>query len=301
MNIINNIDTYISGEISHEELYKKYILLNKPCVIRNFYPITTKISKYYLDNSNNYTEGKIAHLPIGYHSDYPIDNYLLNIKMKPDTSFSKVVRSWKHQKNNRTRWHYDGNGINIFNICLSGSKRFYLNPPLSMATYPLSNIVINDKLDHDMYIDLNVSDMLFLPCFWMHSVITTSDNTFNINYIFLLDNNKITPRDKHMYTLHKMFNTYMCDNNDIEPCTRYGTNSKIESFLYGLYEMKIILIPLLFLFKFCSKRILYFITILSLILYSSTTLQKWSMGMFNLNAIYIAILALVKICYLSMN
>lgn len=304
MIIVNNIDTYLSGEISSDTLYNKYILNNKPCVIRNFYKKTNKTAKYFLDNSKNYIENSIAYLKIGTYTKYPIDDYVSNIKNKDKVIFSNTVRSWSHDNGNRTRWHYDSNGINIFNICLSGSKRFYLNPPMSMSVYPFLNICVNDKHDNNTYVDLYESDLLFLPCFWYHCVLTTSDNTFNINYKFLLDKSvaQVSERDNYVFTLHKMFSTNMCIYTHTNPCVHYGNKSYLQSFIYGVYEVKYILLLFFLLYKLIHKtkyinHFTYFMILLSIYIYSSNTVLKWSEGMINLNAIYIGIMFLLLHCY----
>ena len=38
-------------------------------------------------------------------------------------------RYWHHDKGHVTRWHFDGDGVQVINICLRGSKRFLLAPP----------------------------------------------------------------------------------------------------------------------------------------------------------------------------
>ena len=66
MKVINNIHTYESGTITHEQLYDNYILKNIPCVIKNFYPKNHKITQHYMDIRNDKPNGSIAYFEVGY-------------------------------------------------------------------------------------------------------------------------------------------------------------------------------------------------------------------------------------------
>jgi hypothetical protein len=99
-------------------------------------------------------------------------------------------RIWKHQKNNKTRWHYDGHGGDLYNICIQGSKDFYLAPPGSFPVYPLSNIALGVEFKEKYLIKLKPLEMLYIPSYWFHKVITLEDNTINMNYTFFGNHNK---------------------------------------------------------------------------------------------------------------
>jgi hypothetical protein len=108
--------------------------------------------------------------------------------LKEKITFNDGIRAWKHNKGNVTQWHYDGNGINIFNICISGRKRFYLSPPGSIPVLPLSNISLKTDIwdEQSVFVEIGVSDMLYLPPYWFHKVITLEDNTLTVNYAFYI-------------------------------------------------------------------------------------------------------------------
>jgi hypothetical protein len=154
---------------------------------------------------------------------------------------SNRVRFWEHSQGHITPWHYDGNGIDIFNISLSGSKTFYLSPPGSLKTYPLSAVAINMYAKGTHVYKLFPGDMLYIPSFWFHRVITMEDNTKNVNFSFYYTPRKISTRDCHIYKLHQALDTKMCRTYEICNIQRFcmGTNDH-PSIVYGFMEMDLV-------------------------------------------------------------
>lgn len=197
------IDTFNLSNISYNYFLKEYILKNKPCIIRNFIDeinCTADNVQTYVNskNLNSYLIGNITAL-LG-DDTLLCDNRIVR-GIKKDMEVSKTIRVWKHNKNNKTKWHYDGHGADILNICFQGSKDFYLAPPHTYNTYPLSTIAYDIDFKEKYKVQLNKNDMLYIPSFWFHKVITLEDNTINLNYMFYGHHSKklISPRDSDIF------------------------------------------------------------------------------------------------------
>ena len=105
----------------------------------------------------------------------------------------------------------------------------------------MSNIAYDIEFKEKYLIKLNPYDMLYIPSYWFHKVITLEDNTINMNYTFFgIHNKKISSkRDRELYTLHNIFNTEMCVSNETKPiCNIYPNNiyNYPSAFFRGLYE-----------------------------------------------------------------
>lgn len=295
MQIINNIITYDINEITSDELYERHILNNVPCVIKNYNKKYKEINKY-LDISKNHSGEKYIGINASMDKAYEFDSFVKQIKNK--TKFGENARRWLHMKGNVTPWHYDGDGCDILNICLAGGKRFYLSKPLSLTLYPLSNIAVSDQYRSDTYVDMVPGDMLFLPRFWFHRVVTTMDNTYNVNYAFI-SKAEIPFRDKYVYTLHKMCGSEMCKFKDTPVC--FGVKQDyFESFMYGLFEMKWIIILYILtvstLYKYFNvDYMLYGLLFMFIVIFNSSYINKVSLGIINLNAMFLGFITCLMI------
>lgn len=94
-----------------------------------------------------------------------------HVRFQPD------VRFWTHKSGHYTRAHYDANLVHILNFCLKGSKTFFLAPPGSRLTWPLTNICVNGQLTGSdvTAVTIHPGDAVYLPSRWLHAVQTTED------------------------------------------------------------------------------------------------------------------------------
>jgi dTDP-4-dehydrorhamnose 3,5-epimerase-like enzyme len=287
------IKTYTKDNISPIQFYREHIEKNRPCVIKNFYNENDKCYKYYIENINNVKEYKIGYAPV-----YSIKSRCLNNFMKEINKLTTIIddtRMWKHNKGNTTPFHYDGNGQNVINICLSGSKRFYLAPPSSIPVYPLSNIAIHyNNWDSD-YIDIEKGDLLYIPSYWFHKVVTLKNNTITVNHLFFHKNNNLyaSHRDLYLYTIHSYLNSSMCDNNI---CNLTKKKPLFYCLLFGIYEISWIYFILFIIFLTLYKhnlqmyRILNIISFISMLyLYKDKYLDIVSCGISKLFSLYLFI------------
>lgn len=54
-------------------------------------------------------------------------------------------------KNNITQWHYDGNGIDVINICFNCKKKL-LSEPNRQIVIPFTNITLLETYEKNMNI-----------------------------------------------------------------------------------------------------------------------------------------------------
>lgn len=258
------IDTYDLGEITWDDFKNNYIYRNKPCIIKKFINnANCPIEKFqeFVNNKNN-TSFLIGNITALHGESVNLCNNSLVKGIENEMIVADKYRIWKHQKNNKTKWHYDGHGGDLYNICIQGSKHFYLAPPGSFPVYSLSNIALDIEFNEKYLIKLNPSEMLYIPAYWFHKVITLEDNTINMNYTFYGSHNKqiSSQRDRDLYTLHNIFNSRMCvaDSTKII-CDIYSLNGYVypSAILRGFYET----IPffVIFLVLFSINQILSFV------------------------------------------
>jgi len=283
-----------NNNISPLYFYKEHIEKNRPCVIKNFYNENDNCYKYYSKNIN-----KVKEYKIGYASVYSTKSVCFNDFMKEINKLTTIVdetRMWKHNKDNLTLFHYDGNGQNVINICLSGSKRFYLAPPSSIPVYPLSNIALHYNNWDSNYADIEKGDLLYIPSYWFHKVLTLENNTVTVNHLFFHKNNNLyaSHRDLYLYTLHKYLNSFMCIDNKI--CNLTKKKPLIYCLLFGIYEVSWIYIILSIIFLAAYKNNLQIYKILNIVsfvaiiyLYKDKYINNVSSGISKLFSLYLFI------------
>lgn len=212
---------------------------------------------------------------------------------------NNFIRLWKHNAGNLTQWHYDGNGTDLLNISLTGAKHFYLSPPDSLPLYPLSNIALPIDFKETSLVEIKPGDMLYIPAYWFHKVITTEDNTMNINYVMYNKNNAKIASSRHqeIFMLHKLANTTM----DKEILCVHDTsvqNAITRGFIETWYIF-LIFILLFFLFLRINKKftLIYIIVliIMSFICFGFRGLDGISSGISRLVGLYIFIYSMILI------
>ncbi len=291
------------NQINYEIFFKKYVLESKPCLIKNFSKPDDLCKKYYTENTG-YTVQYA-----GNAKNYHLDTQCLNeffVGLQKYVQFDKETRAWKHSAGNITPWHYDGNGVNVTNVCYSGSKRFYLSPPGSLHTLPVSNISIGHEKWNNNYVDIYPGDFLYIPAYWFHKVECLKDNTFTINHNFYhKSNNKFsTNRDLYLYTLHSFLSTNMCANNSI---CKYSKKNLPSALLFGFYEFAPFYLLLLFITvgaykikKSLAVNFLVLVGLVCLILSISPKLNQITSGISKIYSFYIFIYIFIAIGFIKL-
>jgi hypothetical protein len=236
--------------ISNIEKIIKAIKNNEPLLIKNFvddiYKGEIKFLLKKLEKNNN-----IAYNPLIKSYYKSLDKYKFYKETKTELLKEKNFicdpqsRIWRHNKYNLTKFHYDGNGINVVNICLKGSKKFILTPPSSQTNIPFINLSLcntSPKQDVKEFI-VEKYDLFLIPSFWYHEVLTLEDNTATVNLCITdkkcdIDNNNIMK-----YRFHSLFKTEMIK----EPIIKVAKNKKITVFNFSKEYLKESMLLILFI------------------------------------------------------
>jgi len=194
------------------------IKINKPILIKNFISknkykesIEELIKLSNLSNNkNNFLQGSKY---IQSKNNSLINDILKELNINKNIKIYDEYRIWNHKKNNITQWHYDGNGIDVINICLFGKKKFILAEPNSQITFSFTNITILETHKKEYAYILEPGDLLLIPRFWFHKVISLKDNTITMNFCITNNYNNIPNNLKMLYNLHNYLHTSMSKQN----------------------------------------------------------------------------------------
>lgn len=282
---------YNNNEITPDDFIKLHLQKNIPCVIKNFLSdkqcSPDQFKKYITNNKlDSYNIGNITTHSIKTDSFCNDNKYIKALQSDSDLLIIDEWRIWKHNKDNFTKWHYDGNGSDLLNISIQGSKRFYLAPPNSFPVYPLSNIAIHYNFKETIVYDLMPKDMLFIPAYWFHQVLTLEDNTINVNFTMFNKKNQLIahPRNIELYVLHKFFDTNMCKF----PICDITKNPLYKGIIRGLIEMIPIYIIIILLFYFLKKTVYrrIFLSILIILCFYLILNKKLVIDTFGISYLY---------------
>lgn len=225
---------------------------NKPILIKNFID-TSSSYKSEIKNLLNELKKKnnIAYNPLIKSYYKALDNYNFYKDTKKELLKEKNFvcdpqsRIWRHKKDNLTKFHYDGNGINVVNICLEGSKKFILTPPSSQTNIPFINLSLfnTNKKETTKEFIVEKNDLFLIPSFWYHEVLTLEDNTTTVNLCITdkkcdIDNNNLMK-----YRFHSLFRTAMIN----EPIINVAKNKKITVFNFSKEYLKESILLILFI------------------------------------------------------
>ncbi len=281
------------------DIIYKSVEENKPLYIKNFLKLLNvddSVKKFLSEykkpeDINSYLKGA-SYVKTNKNTNYEFIGKLKDLFNTPNYLVEDDTRFWCHEAGNLTQFHYDGNGIEVLNVCLAGKKKFTLSPPGSQLNVPFSNISLI-KYDADVVTEyiLEPGDLLLIPHFWYHEVLTLENGTVTININFV-DKNINIPNDKlTVYKIHEKLKTEM-SNMDL---FKIVNDLEIDpfSFIYN-YLLEMICLFLLFILIIWIQKKIQFnyineIFIIFLLGYSIDT-WKTSLGIsyiFTINYILI--------------
>ena len=133
---------------------------------------------------------------------------------------------------------------------------------------PLSNISLIKNLDdcnYDYILDVNPGDLLYIPSYWWHKVLTLENESININFNFYCRNHKLNERQKNIYTLHKLTKSRL-NNDNIYNFANLDTVTIYSMVKLFIKECNILILLILYLGYFCSNYNIYNIIFILLIL-----------------------------------
>lgn len=112
-----------------------------------------------------------------------------------DVSWRRThVRLWSSPQGYITAWHYDGNGLSGLNVQVLGRKYWQIVAPSTpMRAKPFINMMIQEKIPLSARqkqtlewaeFESRPGDMVFVPRFWYHYVLSLDDWNANVNVVF---------------------------------------------------------------------------------------------------------------------
>ncbi|GAA0398311.1 hypothetical protein GCM10009133_03950 [Cocleimonas flava] len=190
------------SSISSEVFTEKYYKTETPVIIENIgqdWPaISTWSEDYIREKLAKDAKAKAASLwywmekgslEEDYQTPEIIDQLLDTENVFPR---NELMRIWAHPQGNVSSWHYDANMVNVFNVQMTGKKKWYLvSPETPLDCYPFTSFAIMDGNDEKIFnnknytrVILNQGDMLYIPPLWFHKVVSLEEENLNLNWIF---------------------------------------------------------------------------------------------------------------------
>jgi Cupin-like domain len=192
----------VKKNISPEEFAAKYYLPQVPVAIIGIaldWPAVRLWTPEYLIGKLKGTSIERA-----YHFDIAMDHALARDCEVPSlidflrgrssvSTRRQSMRVWISGKGTQTRWHYDGNSLQVANIQVRGRKRFSLiSPETPLTCFGFGQSARRGYIDlSEINIPVNFTiceimagDMIFIPQHWYHSVLSLDRENLNINWVW---------------------------------------------------------------------------------------------------------------------
>ncbi len=218
------------ASLSFESFWHNYVVAEQPVIIEGI----GSNWKAKLDWTEAYLQMKLADEPSAQAATlwYWMGNNALSDDYETPSivaktidchdvfSRSKAMRLWTHPEGNLSSWHYDASMVNVFNVQVTGRKKWSLiSPETPVDCYPFTNFAILDgkgesifKNKHYTRFELNTGDMLFLPALWFHQVEACEPENISLNWVFTKKTTGITSkafkRDYDRYFLAEYFSNH---------------------------------------------------------------------------------------------
>jgi hypothetical protein len=194
----------ISRDTPFEEFDRRYYLPQRPVIVEGVtqgWAATTRWTPDYLKSivgDSNGIKESLYWFDVGdevFRADYQVPSFQQRLHEAHQTlRRENSARLWIAARGTRTRWHYDGNGVNGFNVQVKGGKRFFLvspETPLPCASFSFFCRAGYDEPERVLganynfaAVELHEGDMLFLPQQWAHYVESLDDFNANINWVW---------------------------------------------------------------------------------------------------------------------
>lgn len=192
------------SELSYKEFVDKYLIPEKPVIIRNAKTFNTDILTHDYLKENFMDEDQRE---AGWFTSELVDSetiripeFILATLNRDDISVRKSpMRLFLHPAGNFTLPHYDASSMHGFNQQIIGKKHWVItspNTPLPCIPFIFAGSVGKDfkynRNIHDYYeFDTLPGDILFLPRYWFHEVHAIDPINLNLNWVFT----PITPNE----------------------------------------------------------------------------------------------------------
>ncbi len=212
------------------------------------------------------------------------------------------TRVWNDKKNKFTRDHFDGPGQAVLNISLKGKKKFQLARPNTSTYLPFSSVsIFNKNKKYDYEITLLPGNLLYIPPFWHHQVLTLEDNTQNINLIFYDYKQKLTNRNKAYLMIHKIFSTLTWNQSENDKTLNHINPYSLNTLKYFIKELGIYLLLINLILYFTNINYKILMIILLIYIDQNKKLSYETKGVSNLYIRIIILITILNIITLSKN
>lgn len=158
---------------------------------------------------------------------------------------TQVMRIWIHEKGNLSSWHYDANMVNVFNVQVTGRKKWYLiAPETPIDCYPFTNFGVLDGQGETIFrnkryteFTLKAGDLLFLPALWFHKVEACDEENISLNWVFTKKATRIiTPAFKREYDRYFLAEYFLNHRYPIFRNLFNKLNNKLPNYLRVLWQ-----------------------------------------------------------------
>jgi len=189
------IDKISLDELTYDTFLIRYLLPERPLIITDIDTseisgITTGyVKKMFKDESKKSIGWYEASLS---HADNILPTFVKKVFARNDMSVRPLpMRLFMQPNGHKTLYHYDGNSLHGFNLQIKGKKHWRLISPYTpLTSAPLMFVSLVSKAfvpnaSHYDYYDFETQEgeMLFLPRYWIHSVLTCAEENINYNWV----------------------------------------------------------------------------------------------------------------------
>jgi len=191
-----NVKQITRAEFTNVDAYQQIVQCKQPILIKQL--VNDQSLEQLLINEKQqlkplYSRGAVPFLYLYFDNEtlrkaifsLPIVQSLVQHK---HTKFRSAMRLWQHKSGHISPLHYDQRSTDLLNLCVHGEKRWLFAPPTAkLNCWPFFNIALPWQTHRNIEwqtVTMNAGDLLYIPRNWFHQVLTTQDDTRNINLIF---------------------------------------------------------------------------------------------------------------------
>lgn len=217
------IERFAMKDINIDSFLEKYLTEEKPFILTGVNSYDAE--KLTPDYMRNFFAKDSSKKGLGWYNSPLVDNDVIQtpeivkgILRRSDMSFRKQpMRAFMQPGGHVTLPHYDGNSIHVFNLQVTGRKRWVLvssKTPLPTLPFMFAGMVPDnyqydpEKLDF-LECETSAGELLFLPRYWYHEVCTLARLNMNFTWVFTPKfakiDNPVGKREVEMLKLRKIF------------------------------------------------------------------------------------------------
>ena len=227
-------------DLSFEAFQHTYLRLEEPVIIEGvkaFQIPETSVDSNFIKSKYKQQGEKVIgwyNLPLLEDNNLKIPEIVKRVLNLPEVSLRALpFRIFMQPKGNHTLPHYDGNSLCGFNLQIAGRKKWTITSPQTpLPTSPFNFLgsVHRDfqysECTHTYYeFETVPGDLLFLPRYWFHEVVSLEEFNLNLNWVFTPRypnlNNHLGRREAEILKIRDLF-PFLNDWLFIDDFSNYG-------------------------------------------------------------------------------